>query len=158
VSWPNVPGALAEEGNGGMVHGCKATPGCVAYIGISYLNRTKAAGLGEAQLASKSGNYELPTSSTITAEASGFIPKTPDNEAISLINGPAAKGYPIINYEYAIINAKQPDSTVAQDVQAFLHWAITTGNAKKYLSKAKFQPLPSSVVKLSNAQIAKFSG
>jgi ABC-type phosphate transport system substrate-binding protein len=83
VSWPNVPGALAEEGNGGMVHGCKATPGCVAYIGISYLNKTKAAGLGEAQLANKSGNYELPTSSTITAEASGFIPKTPDNEAIS---------------------------------------------------------------------------
>lgn len=158
VSWPKVPGAPGEEGNDGMVDGCKTTPGCVAYTGISYLKKTKSAGLGEAQVANKSGNYELPTSSAITAEASGFISKTPANEAISLINRPAAKGYPIINYEYAIIKPKQPSSTVAHDVQAFLHWAITKGNAKHFLSQVHFQPLPSSVVKLSDAQIAKISG
>jgi phosphate transport system substrate-binding protein len=155
VSWPKVAGALAEEGNGGMVSGCKATPGCVAYIGISYLKKTNAAGLGEAQIANASGTYELPSSSTIGTEASAFVAKTPANEALSLINGP---GYPIINYEYAIVNAKQSTSATAQDVQAFLHWALTAGNAMSYLSQVQFQPLPTSVVSLSDAQIAKITG
>jgi phosphate transport system substrate-binding protein len=36
VGWAPVPGARAETGNTGMVAGCEATPGCVAYIGIGY--------------------------------------------------------------------------------------------------------------------------
>ena len=47
VSWPSVPGALAETGNSGMVAGCQANKGCIAYIGISYLQKTQAAGLGD---------------------------------------------------------------------------------------------------------------
>ena len=158
VSWPKVPGALGEEGNGGMVDGCKATPGCVAYIGVSYLNKTNAAGLGEAEISNGSGNYVLPNSSTITAEAASFVSKTPANEALSLINGPAANGYPIVNYEYAIVNTTQSSATMAQDVQAFLHWALTAGNAMSYLSQVHFEPLPASVVALSDAQIAKITG
>jgi phosphate transport system substrate-binding protein len=158
VSWPKVAGALAEEGNGGMVDGCKATPGCVAYIGISYLKKTTAAGLGEAQIENASGNYLLPNASTISAEAASFISKTPANESLSLINGPAADGYPIINYEYAIVDATQSSATVAEDVQAFLHWTLTAGNASSYLSQVQFQPLPASVVALSSAQIAKITG
>lgn len=158
VSWPKVSGALAEEGNGGMVDGCKATPGCIAYIGISYLQKTTAAGLGEAQVANASGKYLLPDSSTISAEAASFVSKTPANESLSLINGPAAGGYPIINYEYAIVNSKQSSADTAQDVQAFLNWALTKGNASSYLSQVQFQPLPASVVSLSDAQIAKITG
>lgn len=158
VSWPKVAGALAEEGNGGMVDGCKATPGCIAYIGISFLGKTTAAGLGEAQLANASGSYLLPDSSTISAEAASFTSQTPANESLSLINGPAAGGYPIINYEYAIVNTKQSSPATAQDVQAFLHWALTSGNAASYLSQVKFQPLPPSVVALSEAQIATITG
>jgi phosphate transport system substrate-binding protein len=154
VSWPKVSGALAEEGNGGMVDGCKATPGCVAYIGISYLKKTTAAGLGEAQIENGSGSYLLPSASTISTEVQAFASKTPANESLSLINGP---GYPIINYEYAIVNTKQSSTTTAQDVQAFLHWALTSGNASSYLSQVQFQPLPASVVALSNAQIAKIT-
>ncbi len=155
VSWPHVAGALGEEGNGGMVDGCKATPGCIAYIGISYLKKTNAAGLGEAQLANKNGAYELPTSSSISAEAAAFVASTPANESLSLING---AGYPIVNYEYAIVNTTQSSATEAQDVQAFLHWALTAGNASSYLGQVQFQPLPASVVSLSDAQIAKITG
>ena len=158
VSWPKVSGALGEEGNGGMVSGCKATVGCVAYIGVSYLNKTNAAGLGEAQISNGSGNYVLPDSTTIPAEAAGFVSKTPADETLSLINGPAANGYPIVNYEYAIVNTKQSSPTAAQDVQAFLHWALTAGNSMSYLSQVHFEPLPASVVTLSDAQIAKITG
>ena len=51
VDFPAVPGALGENGAGGMVTGCAETPGCVAYIGISYLDQATQKGLGEAQLA-----------------------------------------------------------------------------------------------------------
>ncbi|VBA35949.1 Phosphate-binding protein PstS1 [Mycobacterium attenuatum] len=41
VDFPAVPGALGENGNGGMVTGCADTADCVAYIGISYLDQSK---------------------------------------------------------------------------------------------------------------------
>jgi phosphate transport system substrate-binding protein len=156
VSWPSVTGALAETGNSGMVAGCKATPGCIAYIGIAYLSKTQAAGLGQAELKNGSGTYEAPSAATISAEASSFSSSTPANESISLINGTSApSGYPIVNYEYLIVNQTQSDTTKAAALRAFIYWAITTGQGSTYLNAVNFQPLPSSVVTLSETQIKK---
>ncbi len=156
VSWPNAPGALAEDGNSGMVSGCKATPGCVAYVGVSYLTQALQDGLGEAELENASHNYELPTASSIEAEAQSFVSKTPASGTISLIYGPAKDGYPIINYEYAIVNAEQSSSQTATAIRSVLDWAINPkdGNSSQYLSQVDFQPLPSSVVSQSEKQIA----
>ncbi len=156
VSWPSVPGALAETGNSGMVSACAANKGCIAYIGISYLQKTQQAGLGEASVKNGSGTYELPTAATISAAAAAFTSKTPANEAISMINGPAPTGYPIVNYEYAIVNQKQTNGNQAEDIRAFLHWVVTTGQSgSTYLDAVDFQPLPASVVTLSDNLIAK---
>jgi phosphate transport system substrate-binding protein len=67
-----------------------------------------------------------------------------------------AGGYPIVNYEYAIVNTKQSSGTVAEDIRAFLYWTVHTGqSAADYLTAVDFQPLPSAVVTLSDNQIAK---
>ncbi|MEZ0362096.1 phosphate ABC transporter substrate-binding protein PstS [Mycobacterium sp. pUA109] len=158
VAFPDVPGALGENGNGGMVTACADTPGCVAYIGISFLDQATQKGLGEAQLANAAGKYLLPDAQSIQAAAAGFASKTPANQAVSLINGDAPDGYPIVNYEYAIVNSQQKDAATAQTVQAFLHWAITDGNKPTFLDKVHFQPLPEPVAKLSTDQIAKITG
>jgi phosphate transport system substrate-binding protein len=156
VSWPNVPGALAETGNSGMVAGCGANKGCIAYIGISYLSKTQAAGLGTASISNKSGNFLQPTPATISAEAAAFTASTPANEAISMINGPAANGYPIVNYEYAIVQASQDNAAQAEDIRAFLHWVVHTGqDPTTYLDAVDFQALPASVVSKSDALISK---
>ncbi len=156
VSWPSVPGALAETGNSGMVAGCAANKGCIAYIGISYLQKTQAAGLGTASVANKSGNFLQPTSATISAEASSFTAQTPASEAISMIDGPAANGYPIVNYEYAIVQTTQKNGIQAEDMRAFLHWVVHTGqDGATYLDAVDFQPLPASVVAKSDALISK---
>ncbi|HEY2126195.1 MAG TPA: phosphate ABC transporter substrate-binding protein PstS [Streptosporangiaceae bacterium] len=155
VAWPPVPGSQGQHGNSGMVTGCQATPGCIAYVGISYLSTALADGLGEAQLANELGQYELPTPASISAGVAAFVSATPANETISMVNGPASGGYPIVNYEYAIVRSQQPDRTRARDIRAFLHWAVTTGNAAQYLRQGRFQPLPSAVVTLSDQQIAK---
>jgi phosphate transport system substrate-binding protein len=156
ISWPSVPGALAETGNSGMVAGCAANKGCIAYIGISYLQKTQAAGLGTASLKNAAGKYLQPTSTTISAAADALTAKTPANGTLSLINGPASGGYPIVNYEYAIVKTKQPNATQAEDIRAFLHWIVHDGqNATTYLDPVNFQPLPGHVVTQSDAQIAK---
>ncbi|MGA2157477.1 MAG: phosphate ABC transporter substrate-binding protein PstS, partial [Bryobacteraceae bacterium] len=72
VSWPTKADSLAETGSGGMVTGCGANKGCIAYIGISYLSKTSAAGLGEASLENKADKYTQPTSSTIGAALASF--------------------------------------------------------------------------------------
>jgi len=156
ISWPSVSGALAETGNGGMVTGCAATKGCVAYIGISYLSKTQAAGLGEATLKNGAGQFVSPTAKSISAEAAALTSKTPANETLSMINANAPGGYPIINYEYAIVNKTQTNGTAAEDIRAFLHWCVHTGQSgSDYLDAVDFQPLPASVVTLSDNQIAK---
>jgi phosphate transport system substrate-binding protein len=156
VSWPSVSGALAEEGNGGMVSGCGATKGCIAYIGISYLAKTQAANLGQALLKNGAGTFLAPTAATISAEANALTGKTPATETLSMINANVANGYPIVNYEYAIVNTKQTNGTAAEDIRAFLYWDVHTGqNGTKYLTPVDFQPLPASVVTLSDNQIAK---
>jgi phosphate transport system substrate-binding protein len=155
VAWPAVPGSLAEHGNKGMLSGCRATVGCVAYIGISYLSGALAAGLGEAQLANSLGRYELPTPATIGAAVANFVSSTPVNETISMVDGPAPGGYPIVNFEYAIVSTRQRSPATARDIKAFLHWAITTGNSAGYLDQVRFQPLPAPIVSLSDAQIAR---
>jgi phosphate transport system substrate-binding protein len=155
VNWPPVPGARAETRNTGMVAGCEATPGCVAYVGIAYLTSATNGGLGYASLRNALGDYEPPTPKTIGTAVSGFVSTTPVNETISMVDGPALTGYPIVNYEYAIVSTRQRSAAKARDIKAFLHWVITAGNAPQYLDQFRFQPLPSSIVSLSDAQIAK---
>ncbi|HEX3565612.1 MAG TPA: phosphate ABC transporter substrate-binding protein PstS [Acidimicrobiales bacterium] len=157
VPWPNVPGALGENGNSGMVAGCKATVGCVAYVGISYQTQALQAGLGYAQLQNAKGAYELPTQAAITAEAASFVKQTPPTGTISLIYGPAATGYPIINYEYAIVNSTQTDAGKAKAIRSVLEWAVNAkyGNSADYLGQVFFQPLPAKVAAQSVKQIIK---
>jgi phosphate transport system substrate-binding protein len=154
VAWPGAS-STAAKGNGGMVTACKATAGCVAYIGISFLNEARNKGLGWAQLANTFGQYELPNATTISAAVTSFVSSTPANETISMVDGPARGGYPIVNYEYAIVSIRQRSAAVARDIKAFLHWIITTGNSAQYLAGVQFQPLPGPVVSLCDAQIAK---
>lgn len=158
ITFPTVKNALAEKGNSGMVAGCKATPGCVAYIGISYLADTQHAGLGEAMLQNRSGAFLLPSSTTILAEAASFT-QVPASGAISLIYGPASGGYPIINFEYAIVLANQSSATKAAAIRSVLAWAMdpTQGSATSYLSAVNFQPLPAGALQVSVNLLKKIS-
>ncbi len=153
VSWPSVSGAQAETGSGGMVKGCAAIKGCIAYIGVSYLSQTQSDNLGEASLANKAGQYTQPTSKTISQALATFSSKTPASGAQSLINGSA--GYPVINYEYAIVKSSQPSSAQAAAVRKFLMWGVTEGSNTKYLTPVNFEPLPSNVLTIAKNLINK---
>lgn len=142
-NFPKIPGEIAEKGNQGMESGCVATPGCIAYIGVSYLREAVKNGLAYAELENGSGNYVLPTPQNIANEVASFkvIPST---GALSLIDSKVAKyGYPIANFEYAIVNENQSSTTTAQAVAAFLAWGMDprNGASATYLSPVYFQAL-----------------
>ena len=70
-----------------------------------------------------------------------------------MIDGPALTGYPIVNYEYAVVSTRQPDAAKASEIRAFLTWVITTGNQATYVNTVGFQPLPGALVTLGEQQI-----
>ena len=158
VSWPTAAGAQPEQGSLSMLHACQAHPGCVAYNGISYLAQARSGGLGEAELGNAAGQYSLPDAATIQASIGSFVSLTPASETISMIDGPAAAGYPIVNYEYAVVSTKQPDAATASAIRAFLRWVITAGNQPSYLDPVGFQPLPAALVTLGEQQIQEIGG
>ena len=153
ITWPAVQNGVGATGNPGMVAACEGAKYSIAYIGVSFLDQTNKAGLGYAALENQSGKFVLPTEKNIAAAASELIGKTPKDERISLIFGPGENSYPIINYEYMIINPKQPSGDTAAALKAFLDWALTGGQSKQFLDQVHFIPLPSKIVQLSRAQI-----
>jgi phosphate transport system substrate-binding protein len=158
IAWPKGVGAVPPlPGNSGMVADCENVRGCVAYVGISYQTAAQSGAhpLGYAALQNAAGSYLTPTASAIDAAVRPFVAATPPNESISLVNGPASAGYPIVNYEYAIVKADQANATTAEDIKAFLHWVTITGNSASFLAAFRFQPLPPVVRQLANQQIAR---
>jgi phosphate transport system substrate-binding protein len=158
VTWPSTPKTAAETGSGGMVTGCGTIKGCIAYIGISYQSKTTAAGLGIASLLNKGGGYVQPTPSAITAALASFSSATPSSGSQSLVDTSAKGGYPIINYEYAVVQKKQPSASEASALKAFLSWTLTTGSSSKFLGAVNFLPLPANVESIAKAQIASITG
>ncbi len=159
VSWPSQASSLAETGSGGMVTGCQATKGCIAYIGISYLSKTSAPpALGEASLSNKPGKFTQPTTGAINAALASFSGTTPASGSQALINTSAPTGYPIINYEYAVVKKTQPNAATASALKAFLNWTLTTGASSKYLSAVNFQPLPANVTTIAKNLVSSISG
>ena len=157
ADWPPAAGELAKKGSLNVLQACATTPGCVAYNGISYLAKARADGLGEAAIENSAGKFTLPTPTAITDSVDSLVSLTPPNETISMIDGPSAdgNGYPIVNYEYAVVGARQPDAGRASAIRSFLTWVITTGNGRAYLGPVGFQPLSASLVTLGEAQIAE---
>ncbi|HUA77685.1 MAG TPA: phosphate ABC transporter substrate-binding protein PstS, partial [Acetobacteraceae bacterium] len=103
------------------------------------------------------GNFVLPNPTTVGAAASALESKTPPDQRISLIYAPGENSYPIINYEYAIVNSKQANADTATAVRDFLTWAVDPagGNSSEFLGPVQFLPLPEKIAALSKAQIAK---
>jgi phosphate transport system substrate-binding protein len=138
---------------------CAAHAGCVGYDGLTYLAQALAASpnLGEAKLQNGGGRFTTPTTGptgSIQADVNNFIAITPANETIAMIAGPGGLGYPIVNYEYAIVSTHQSSAATAKAIRDFLTWAITTGNGASFLGQA-YQPLPVDIQALSEQQIAR---
>lgn len=160
ITWPTVSTEVTANGNPGMVQTCSTTPGCIAYIGISSESAAQSAGLGEAMLQNKAGNYVQPNPTTVEAAVSAGAGNVPSNLAAPLIYEPGAQSYPIVNFEYIVVKNKQSSADVAEAIRDFFTFAIspTGGSTPTFLAKEQFQGLPSNVIPLVQSAIATISG
>ena len=156
VTWPSVSSELTANGNPGMVTECKATPGCVAYVGISAQASAETAGLTLASLQNKSGQYLNANPTTMAAAVNAVASQIPTNLAQSLIYTDGAQSYPIVNYEYIIVNTSQTDAQKALAIRTFLAWTVdpSGGSSPTYLAKNNFIALPDAVLNKVKAGIA----
>jgi phosphate transport system substrate-binding protein len=156
VTWPAVSSELTASGNPGMVTKCQANPGCVAYIGISAQSAAEAAGLTLVSLENQSGQFLTANPTTMAAAVSAAVSSVPANLAQSLIYQSGAQAYPIVNFEYIIVNTQQSSQATAEAIQTFLAWAISSsgGSQPQYLSKENFIALPSAMIPKVQAAIA----
>lgn len=157
VSWAPVQGNIGAVGNPGMVDALKNNPYSVAYIGVSFKKQIMDDHLGEARIENKAGHFVLPEIRNVKAAAASMVPKTPADQRISLIFAPGAESYPIINYEYALVDSHQPSQEMSSSLKSLLSWAISSkgGNAEHFMKAVNFVALPPSVVKQSTMQIDK---
>jgi len=157
ISWPAVPGGLGALGNPGMVQSAAQTRYSIAYIGVSFAKEVARAHLGTALLKNRAGRFLLPTKKTVEAAANQLVNKTPKDERISLVFAPGAQSYPIINYEYAIVNDHQANPQMAAALRDFLNWTVDLrgGNSRHFLRQVRFIALPARISALSRSQIAK---
>ncbi len=163
TSFPSVPAEQAENGNSGMLSACEKIKGCIAYIGISYRREALASGLGDAALLNgykKGPQYVVLDPSSIQAEVASYS-KIPASGTLSLVDSKSAKGgYPIVNFEYAIVNENQSSSTTAAAIKAFLAWGADPrgGAQSKYLASIGFQPLAANALAVTLPLLQKIGG
>ena len=161
VSWPTVASELTASGNPAMVDTLHTTPGGIAYVGVRVEGTALVDGLGEAELENASGSYVQPETTTITAAVTAGATNVPASLAASLIYETGAQAYPIVNFEYLIINpSKITSSDTALAIRTFIEWAIssTGGATQDNLSAVGFVPLPTTVVPLVNTAVAQITG
>ena len=85
----------------------------------------------------------------------------PANLAASLIYQSGAGSYPIVNFEYLVVNpSKITDTSTAEAIRTFIEWAIspTGGATSDNLAAVNFVPLPTNVVPLVNTALAQITG
>jgi phosphate transport system substrate-binding protein len=159
VTWPPVTGELTANGNPGMVQTCSATPGCIAYVGVSAESSAVSAGLGAAMLQDKDGNFISDTTATVESAVNAGSGSVPANLAAPLIYEPG-NSWPIVNFEYIIVKKTQPSSDTALAIRDFLTFAMDPngGSSPQCLNKESFVALPSAVVPKVDAAIASITG
>ena len=79
----------------------------------------RRSGAGESRRQVRAADAE-----SVKAAANDLSGKTPVDESMSLIFAAGDASYPIVNYEYAIVNAKQSDAKMGREIKAFLSWTI----------------------------------
>ena len=106
LNWPVGDG---EEGNGGVATAVDRTPFSIGYIEQAY---SQGLLLPFAAIRNQAGNYVIPSTQTVTADAAQKPAITPTD--FSIVNQPGATSYPISGYSWALVYTHQPDQARGQ--------------------------------------------
>ena len=146
----NFPAGQAAKGNPGVASIIKQTKNTIGYVGSEYAFAQK---IPFAHVENKHGEFVLPSSTTISAAASGEIPV---DTRCSITNSDAAGAYPISTFTWIIIYKEQNYSDrTKEQAEATLDLLnyILSDEAQNITSEVHYAPLPAKARELSMSNL-----
>ncbi len=145
VSWPTGAGAKGNDGVAATVHNTK---GGIGYVENAYATENH---LVTAQLKNKAGQFVTPSMDTFSAAAGAGDWGNAQNFAVSLIDLPGDKSWPIVSATFIELPKNPADPARSANVMKFFDWAYKNGSA--IATQLEYIPLPELV---QNAVRAKW--
>ena len=146
----SFPVGQAAKGNPGVASVVSQTKNSIGYVGSEYAFAQKIAYV---KMVNRRGEVVEPTSTSISAAASGDIPT---DTRTSITNSDATGAYPIATFTWIIIYKEQNYSNRSiEQAAATLDMVkyILSDDAQKMTSEVHYAPLPAKAKELSLANI-----
>lgn len=147
---PNWPVGVGQKGNEGVAGVIQKTPGGIGYIELAYAVQTKAT---YGPIMNKSGKFVEPSVDSTAAAANALMDDLKKDIRTSIVNTPAADGYPICGFTYVLLSKQPKDAAKAKVVLDFLTWAL--GPGQDMAKELQYAPLPKSITDLDTAALAE---
>ena len=147
----NFPSGQAAKGNPGVAGVIKQTKNTIGYVGSEY---AFAQEIPYARIQNQQGEFVLPSSTTISAAASGEMPA---DTRCSITNSDAPGAYPISTFTWIIIYKEQnySDRSKEQAVATLdLLKYILSDEAQHVTSEVNYAPLPTKARELSMTNLS----
>ena len=153
----NFPTGQAAKGNPGVAGVISNTRYSIGYVGSEYAFAQK---IPYARIKNTKGEFVLPSSTTISAAASGVIPT---DTRCSITNSDAAGAYPISTFTWLIIYKEQnySDRSKGQaEATIDLLKYILSAQVQNMTSEVNYAPLPAKARELSmkNLKTVTYNG
>ena len=148
LHWPAGEGA---EGNGGVAAAVYRTPFSIGYVEQAY---SQGLLLPFAAIRNQAGNYVIPSTQTVAADAAQKPAITPAD--FSIVNQPGASSYPITGYSWALVYTRQPNQATGQALVTMLDWLTHDGQA--YAAANGYVPLPPQIQQLARTMLQQITG
>ncbi|MBO5932733.1 MAG: phosphate ABC transporter substrate-binding protein PstS [Bacteroidaceae bacterium] len=153
----NFPTGQAAKGNPGVAGVISNTRFSIGYVGSEYAFAQK---IPYARIKNTKGEFVLPSSTTISAAASGVIPT---DTRCSITNADAAGAYPISTFTWLIIYKEQNYSDRSKEqAEATIDLLkyILSAQVQNMTSEVNYAPLPAKARELSmkNLKTVTYNG
>src|SRR5262249_17901894 len=127
------------------------TEGGIGYVELIYALSNK---LPVPAIKNAAGKFVAPTLESTAAAAAAFLPKTPDDFRVNIVNPPeGGAAYPIAAQPWMLVAKDQKDDAKAEALTEFLYWALPAGGEPaKSLNCA---PLPDPVREKALAKLGE---
>lgn len=153
----NFPTGQAAKGNPGVAGVISNTKYSIGYVGSEYAFAQR---IPYARIKNTKGEFVLPSSTTISAAASGVIPT---DTRCSITNSEAAGAYPISTFTWLIIYKEQSYSDRSKEkAEATIDLLkyILSAQVQNMTSEVNYAPLPAKARELSlkNLKTVTYNG
>jgi phosphate transport system substrate-binding protein len=137
VKWLVGNGSKGNDGVAATVHQVK---GGIGYVESAYASKN---GLTTTQLRNKAGSFVQPTLDSFAAAAINADWASAKNYAVSLIDQPGEKSWPIVSTTFIELPKDPKDPARSLAVIKFFDWAYKNGG--KQATDLQYVPLPAAV-------------